>query len=87
MVVHQMQLAGLEAVLTFTFIKNVRLEFVTRTRRLLRRRHVLLVSAREALLPAGTMVRTQPALLLRCSALNEAAHRQPTSVKHRLELC
>lgn len=44
MVVQQMKLSGLEAVLTFTFIKNVRLKFVTRTRRLLPRH----VSARVA---------------------------------------
>lgn len=50
MVVQQMKLSGLEAVLTFTFIKNVRLKFVTRTRRLLPRH----VSARVAsLLPAN----------------------------------
>lgn len=59
-VARQMQLAGLEAVLTFAFIKNIRLEFVARTRRLLRRRHVVVLSARGAVPPAGSMVAHSP---------------------------
>lgn len=49
MVVQQMKLAGLEAVLTFTFIKNVGLEFVARTRRLVAGH----VSVRVALSSSG----------------------------------
>lgn len=60
-----MQLPGLETVLTFAFVENVRLELVTRTRRLLRR-HVSLLRRRKA-------NRAHAAVPLRRSALNETA--------------
>lgn len=78
MVGQQMQLAGLEAVLAFTFIKDVGLEFVTRTRRLV-----------PGHLPVGvallrrSIIQSQVALRLRRPALNEAVRPAPTSVTQR----
>lgn len=58
MVVHQMQLPRLETVLTFTFIENVRLKLVTRTRRLFPRHGALLCRENDP----NTRRRPAPAL-------------------------
>ncbi|MEQ2293570.1 hypothetical protein AMECASPLE_034868 [Ameca splendens] len=73
-----MHFPGLEAVLTFAFIKDVRLELVTGTCRLLAG-HVF----RQRSPPSfATESRKQsPAVLRRSSALNEAGFPQQASVK------